>query len=116
MQDLREPSTGKPEAFPTSGGEAASKSLLEATQHRHSQFEVLEPSTEELAVLSQFERFAFRVTHRMNLGRWKRFWTWCQSVFGAGWIHISTYNLMRVYGLENIEAVDHERPDRKSVV
>ena len=46
----------------------------------------------------------------MNLGRWKRFWTWCQSVFGAGWIHISTYNLMRVYGLDNIEAVDHERP------
>ena len=46
----------------------------------------------------------------MNLGRWKRFWTWCQSVFGAGWIHISTYNLMRVYGLENIDAVDHARP------
>ena len=70
----------------------------------------LEPSDEELAVLSPFQRFAFRVTHRMNLGRWKRFWTWCQSVFGAGWIHISTYNLMRVYGLENIEAVDHDRP------
>jgi 1-acyl-sn-glycerol-3-phosphate acyltransferase len=72
--------------------------------------EPLEPSDEELAVLSSFERFAFRVTHRMNLGRWKRFWTWCQSVFGAGWIHISSYNLMRVYGLENIEAVDHDRP------
>jgi 1-acyl-sn-glycerol-3-phosphate acyltransferase len=71
---------------------------------------VIEPSTEEFAVLSSFERFAFRVTHRMNLGRWKRFWTWCQSVFGAGWIQLSTYNLMRVYGLENIEAVDHARP------
>ena len=69
-----------------------------------------EPSGEELAVLSFFERFAFRVTHRMNQGRWKRFWTWCQSVFGAGWIRLSTYNLMRVYGLENIEAVDHDRP------
>ena len=70
----------------------------------------LVPSTEELAVLSPFERFAFRLTHRMNLGQWKRFWTWCQSFFGAGWIHISTYNLMRVYGLESVEAVDHARP------
>ena len=72
--------------------------------------EPLVPTADELAVLSRFERFAFRVTHRMNQGRLKRFWTWCQSVFGAGWIHLSTYNLMRVYGLENIEAVDHGRP------
>jgi 1-acyl-sn-glycerol-3-phosphate acyltransferase len=69
-----------------------------------------EPARDELAVLSGFERFAFRLTHRMNQGRWKRFWTWCQSVFGAGWIHISTYNLMRVYGLENLEAVSKDRP------
>src|ERR1041385_3729916 len=72
--------------------------------------DVLVPNAEELAVLSPFERFAFRFTHRMNLGGWKRFWTWCQSFFGAGWIHISTYNLMRVYGLENVEAIDHSRP------
>lgn len=71
---------------------------------------VIEPTDDDLAVLSRFERFAFRVTHRMNLGRWKRFWTWCQSIFGAGWIHLSTYNLMRVYGLQHIEAVDHSRP------
>ena len=70
----------------------------------------LVPTVEELAVLTPFERFAFRVTHSMNQGRWKRFWTWCQSVFGAGWIHLSSYNLMCVYGLENIEAVDHGRP------
>ena len=69
-----------------------------------------EPTGEELGVLSAFERFAFRVTHRLNQGRWKRFWTWCQSVFGAGWIRLSTYNLMRVYDLENIEAADHGRP------
>jgi 1-acyl-sn-glycerol-3-phosphate acyltransferase len=68
------------------------------------------PTPEEIAVLSSLERFAFRFTHRMNLGHWKRFWTWCQSVFGAGWIQISTYNLMRVYGLENVEALDHARP------
>jgi 1-acyl-sn-glycerol-3-phosphate acyltransferase len=114
LEDLRETLAGKPEAFRTSGGEAAHRSPLEpspaATLLQSTQSEALEPSTEELAVLSPFERFAFRVTHRMNHGAWKRFWTWCQSVFGAGWIHISTYNLMRVYGLENIEAVDHDRP------
>src|SRR6266851_4860384 len=71
---------------------------------------VIEPSDEELAVLSAFECFAFGVTHRMNLDRWKRFWTWCQSVFGAGWIHLSSYNLLHVYGLEHVEAVDHDRP------
>ena len=47
----------------------------------------------------------------MNQGNWKRFWTWCQKVFGAGWIHFATYNLMRVYGLENVHALSPERPD-----
>src|ERR1700730_4076647 len=114
LEDLRETPAGKPEAFRTSGAEAAqglppelprASAVLQANQS-----EALEPSTEELAVLSPFERFAFRVTHRMNRDASKRFWTWCQSVFGAGWIHISTYNLMRVYGLDHIEAVDHSRP------
>lgn len=68
------------------------------------------PTAAELAVLSPFERFAFRLTWRMNRGRWKRFWTFCQRIFGAGWIHISTYNLMSVTGLEHVEAVSHERP------
>jgi 1-acyl-sn-glycerol-3-phosphate acyltransferase len=71
---------------------------------------VTEPTQEELAVLSPMERFAFRVVHRMNKGRTKSFWTWCQRIFGAGWIHLSTYNLMRVYGLEQLEAADHSRP------
>src|SRR6266853_6776266 len=105
LEDLRETPAGKPEAFRTSGGEAA-RSPLESsrssTNFPPDQSEAVEPTPEELAVLSLFERFAFRVTHRMNRGAWKRFWTWCQSVFGAGWIHIATYNLMRVYGLENI--------------
>lgn len=68
------------------------------------------PTAEEITVLSPFERFAFRLCTRMNRGAWKRFWTWCQRVFGAGWIHLSTYNLMDVYGFENIEAADHEKP------
>jgi len=46
----------------------------------------------------------------MNQSRWKRFWTVCQKIFGAGWIHLSTYNLMEVYGLENIEAASRARP------
>jgi 1-acyl-sn-glycerol-3-phosphate acyltransferase len=70
----------------------------------------LAPAAEELAVLSPFERFAFKLTWRMNRGRWKRFWTFCQRILGAGWIHVSTYNLMRVDGLEHVEAVSRERP------
>lgn len=68
------------------------------------------PTPEELAALSPFERFAFRLTWRMNRGRWKRFWTLCQQTLGAGWIHFSTYNLMRVSGLEHVEAAARARP------
>lgn len=114
LEDLRETPAGKPKAFRTSSGEAASRSQPApspaSTALPDSRSQPLEPTSEELGVLSRFERFAFRVTHRMNLGGWKRFWTWCQSFFGAGWIQLSTYNLMRVYGLEHIEAVDHDRP------
>ncbi|MGI8732445.1 MAG: lysophospholipid acyltransferase family protein [Pyrinomonadaceae bacterium] len=70
----------------------------------------LEPSPDEFAVLSRFERFAFRLVRRMNTGGWKRFWTACQRTLGAGWIHLSTYNLMQVYGLEHIEASSRTRP------
>lgn len=69
-----------------------------------------DPTAEEMAVLSPMERFAFRLTRRMNLGRWKRFWTECQRTLGAGWIHLATYNIMHVYGLEHIEAASRERP------
>lgn len=69
-----------------------------------------EPTAEELAVLSAFERLAFRLTWRMNRGRWKRVWTLCQRTLGAGWIHLSTYNLMRVEGLEHVEAAERGRP------
>ena len=69
-----------------------------------------EPMPEELAVLSGMERFCFRFVHRMNRGRAKRFWTWCQRWIGATWIHLATYNLMRVYGLEHVETASHERP------
>jgi len=67
-------------------------------------------TAEELDALSAFERFSLRLVARMNRGRWKRFWTSCQSTMGAGWIHLSTYNIMNVYGLEHIEAASRDRP------
>jgi len=73
-------------------------------------FHTLEPSLDEFAALSWFEWLAFRLVRRMNRGRWKRLWTWCQKTLGAGWIHLSTYNIMNVYGLEHIDAVSHDRP------
>src|SRR5213080_4846145 len=71
---------------------------------------VSEPTRAELAVLAPMERFAFRVTHRMNRDPWKRFWTFCQRTVGMGWIRLATYNLMHVYGLEHVEATAHTRP------
>jgi len=68
------------------------------------------PAPDELAVLSPLERFAVRLVRRMNGGRWKRLWTSCQRSLGAGWIHLSTYNLLRVYGLEHFEATAAARP------
>lgn len=70
----------------------------------------LDPTAEEIAVLNGFERFAFRLVRRMNTGGWKHFWTSCQRNLGAGWIHLATYNLMQVYGLEHIEASSRARP------
>ena len=68
------------------------------------------PTTEELAVLGTIERFAYRVTRRMNEGRWKNFWTFCQRTIGMSWIRLCTYNLTRVHGLEHFDAVSHNRP------
>jgi 1-acyl-sn-glycerol-3-phosphate acyltransferase len=82
----------------------------DTTDEAARQTEDAAPAREELAVLSPFERFAFRLTWRMNRGGWKRFWTFCQRTLGAGWIHFSTYNLMRVSGLEHVEAAARERP------
>ncbi len=70
----------------------------------------LSPSPEEISVLSRTERLGFGLTHRMNQGFWKRFWTFCQRHIGSLWIKIATYNLMNVFGLENIEKSDLNRP------
>ena len=90
---------------PTTDYQDTSQSAVECSDA----FE-LEPTQEEIAVLSPFERAAFRLVSRMNRGSWKRFWTFCQRTLGAGWIHLSTYNIMNVYGLENVDVASHQRP------
>ena len=68
------------------------------------------PTSEEFAVLGPVEKTGFRLTRRMNLGVWKRFWTFFQRHVGSLWIFIATYNLMNVFGIENVEATDTNRP------
>lgn len=70
----------------------------------------LTPTTEEISVLSGVEKIGFRLTHKMNKGAWKRLWTFCQRHVGSLWIYLATYNLMNVFGLENIEKADVEKP------
>lgn len=70
----------------------------------------LVPTGEEISVLSTTEKLGFRLTHRMNLGAWKKVWSFCQRHIGSLWIKIATYNLMNVFGLENIEKSDVNRP------
>jgi 1-acyl-sn-glycerol-3-phosphate acyltransferase len=70
----------------------------------------LAPTREEIAVLSATQRLGFRLAHAMNKGAWKRFWTFCQRHIGSLWIKICTYNLMNVFGLENVENSDPEKP------
>lgn len=70
----------------------------------------LTPSAEEISVLSTTEKIGFWLTHKMNQGAWKRFWTFCQRRVGSLWIYLATYNLMNVFGLENIEKTAVEKP------
>lgn len=68
------------------------------------------PSTEEMSVLNTTEKLGFKLTHKMNQGAWKRFWTFCQRHIGSLWIKICTYNLMNVFGIENVEKSSTEKP------
>lgn len=68
------------------------------------------PTGEELAVLDRTEKIGFALTHRMNRGLWKKFWTFCQRHLGSLWIQICTYNLMNVFGIENVENSSTEKP------
>ena len=68
------------------------------------------PTNEELAVLNFNEKIGFKLTDRMNRGTWKSFWTFCQRHLGSLWIYLATYNLMNVFGLENVEKTSIEKP------
>ncbi|HSK74792.1 MAG TPA: lysophospholipid acyltransferase family protein [Pyrinomonadaceae bacterium] len=70
----------------------------------------LSPTKEEIFALDATERIGFRLAHRMNLGAWKRFWTFCQRHIGSLWIYLATYNLMNVFGIENVENTSVEKP------
>ena len=68
------------------------------------------PTAEELSVLDTVETLGFRLVRLMNTGSWKRFWTFCQRYVGSLWIYIATYNLMNVFGIENVDSTDPDRP------
>ncbi len=89
-----------------------SENILEKNQNSlvRNKSAALAPTDEELAVLSPVEKIGFRLTHRMNQGAVKRFWTFCQRHIGSLWIYLATYNLMNVFGLENVENTDAEKP------
>jgi 1-acyl-sn-glycerol-3-phosphate acyltransferase len=70
----------------------------------------LEPTAEEIGVLHPVERAGFRLVRAMNFGTWKRFWTFCQRHIGSLWIYIATYNLMNVFGVDNVQNSDPGRP------
>jgi len=74
------------------------------------QYRVLEPLKDETEPLNSIEMAGFRLAHRMNLGVWKRLMTFFQRHVGSLWIYIATYNLMHVYGIENVERTDPTRP------
>ena len=61
------------------------------------------PTAEEISVLNAAEKIGFNLTHKMNQGALKRLMTFCQRYIGSLWIIISTYNLLRVHGIENFE-------------
>ncbi|MBL8122577.1 MAG: 1-acyl-sn-glycerol-3-phosphate acyltransferase [Pyrinomonadaceae bacterium] len=70
----------------------------------------LMPTAEEISVLRPIERTGFKLVRAMNFGLWKRFWTFCQRHIGSLWIFLATYNLMNVFGIENVENSDPNRP------
>ncbi len=68
------------------------------------------PTVEEFSVLDLNEKIGYKLADRMNRGAWKSWWTFCQRHIGSLWIYLATYNLMNVYGLENVEQTSIEKP------
>ncbi len=70
----------------------------------------LAPERAQMAVLTATENIGFRLAHFMNRGEAKRLMTFCQRHIGSLWIYLATYNLMNVYGIENVENTDAGKP------
>ena len=87
-----------------------SQDLVAPTTSQVQKSSPLLPTREEISVLSTMESIAFRLVRRMNVGAWKTFWTFCQRHVGSLWIYLATYNLMNVFGVENVERTDADRP------
>jgi len=68
------------------------------------------PAASELQCLDLGEQLGFRLAHRMNQGIWKRLMTFGQRHIGSLWIFLATYNLMNVFGIENVEGSDPDSP------
>ncbi len=71
---------------------------------------ILLPGPSEIEAISAIERVGFRLAHRMNLGACKRLMTFFQRHIGSLWIYLATYNLMNVFGIENVENAPADRP------
>ncbi len=63
-----------------------------------------------LALLSPFERLAFRLVRRMNQGAWQRCWFAGERTLGARWIEWVVGPLLQVHGLEHVAATSRDRP------
>ena len=70
----------------------------------------LVPDKNEITALGTVERAGFWLSHRMNSGLWKRLMTAGQRHIGSLWIYLATYNLMNVFGIENVENTDIGKP------
>ncbi len=70
----------------------------------------LEVGPPDLTGLSPKERTAFRILHWMNRSPLKRVWSTAQRTIGARVVFLACSNLLRVRGLEHIDAVSRERP------
>jgi len=69
-----------------------------------------QPTQQEIQALSTIERIGFRLSSKMNSGRWKDVMTFLQRYIGSTWIKLCTYNLINVFDLENFEKTDPDRP------
>lgn len=70
----------------------------------------LVPEKHETEVLGGVERAGFALAHAMNQGTAKRLMTFFQRHIGSLWIYLATYNLMNVFGIENVERSDPRTP------